>query len=107
MSKNSMRAKWNTANAKLANKPFDDLFNDGASKDVAINRQAARILKLEVFIQKFLDNFGDCGYCEGTGQVNKDTCPMCQETGKNIQSKGVLYVELPEEARELLYGGVP
>ena len=26
MSKHSMRAKWNTANAALANKPFDDLF---------------------------------------------------------------------------------
>lgn len=26
MPKNSLRAKWNTANARLANKPFDDLF---------------------------------------------------------------------------------
>ncbi len=26
MSKHSLRAKWNTANARLANKPFDDLF---------------------------------------------------------------------------------
>lgn len=28
MTNHSMRAKWSTANARLANKPFDDLFND-------------------------------------------------------------------------------
>lgn len=28
MSHNSLRAKWNTANAKLANKPFENIFKN-------------------------------------------------------------------------------
>lgn len=103
MSKNSMRAKWNTSNAKLANKPFDDLFNDGASKDVTISRQAARLLKLEVFVQKFLDNFDVCDWCNGKGVVAEEAeCLDCHGTGKRIASIGVLYVELPDEANALL-----
>jgi len=31
MPKHSWRAKWNTANARLANKPFDDLFTENGS----------------------------------------------------------------------------
>lgn len=36
MSKHSMRAKWNTANARLANKPFDDLFAEKPKKGVSM-----------------------------------------------------------------------
>ena len=69
-----------------------------------ILKQAARLLKLEVFVQKFLDNFDDCTLCNGKGTFSDDEieCRRCHGTGKDIVSVGVLYVELPEEARQLL-----
>ena len=56
------------------------------------------------FIQAFLDNFEMCRFCDGTGDMPdfRIECEHCKGTGKQIVSIGVLYVELPEEARRLL-----
>ncbi len=67
--------------------------------------QDARIAQLEAFVQKFLDNFEECDICEGKGQDETEgECTHCLGTGQNIVSYGVLYIELPEEARRLLDG---
>lgn len=39
MPKHSMRAKWNTANAKLANEPFANLFDDPSRVCVRCGRE--------------------------------------------------------------------
>jgi hypothetical protein len=52
--------------------------------------------------QKFLDNIKDCGTCLGQGIVRGHECPSCYGSGTRIVSRGVLMVELPNEARELL-----
>lgn len=69
--------------------------------------QDARIADLEAFAQKFLDNFTDCKACDGTGWDNDlDTeCIVCKGSKNRIASQGVLYVELPDEARALLAKG--
>lgn len=74
----------------------------------AVNRQA----ELEAFVQKFLDNFIDCDRCDGTGLQEGDLpleipCDFCDGVGKKINSRGVLLIELPEEARMLLKAGKP
>lgn len=60
--------------------------------------------KLEAFVQKFLDNFSSCDICNGKGFLPKGKieCHACHGTGKCIESIGVLYVELPAEAQDLL-----
>lgn len=60
-----------------------------------------RIQELESFLEKFLSNFVDCEYCVG-GMDGEDICRTCHGTGKHIESIGVLYVELPDEAKRLL-----
>jgi len=42
MPKNSQRAKWNTANARLANKPFDKLFDGSfrSTQEIADSMQS-------------------------------------------------------------------
>lgn len=63
-----------------------------------------RIAELEKFARAFLDNFKPCEDCSGTGWKKdwSDNCPKCHGTGTKIDSIGVLYVDLPEEARRLL-----
>lgn len=60
--------------------------------------------RIEGFIKKFLENFEDCEYCNGKGTFSEDEveCRVCHGTGKHIVSIGVLYVDLPQKARELL-----
>lgn len=69
-----------------------------------MSKQTARIEKLENFVRKFLGNFEDCTVCDN--QLGLDAagqeCNRCKGTGKQIDSQGVLYVELPDEAAELL-----
>lgn len=69
-----------------------------------ILKQAARLVKLEAFVQKFLDNFEECEHCNGTGVFSDDgfDCLICYGKGKHLKSVGILYVELPEDARQLL-----
>ena len=50
MSRYSARAQWNTANARLANKPFDNLFAD-------------KPCECYNFVQEPDDNPGVCGIC--------------------------------------------
>ena len=69
-----------------------------------VTAQQERIAELEAFAQKFLDNFEDCTLCDNGIDATGDTCSKCQGTSKQIDSRGVLFVELPEEARELLGG---
>ena len=74
-----------------------------------IAQQAARIVELkkrvqdlEVFCTKFLDNFEDCSLCELGLDAAGQICSRCEGTGKQIDSRGILFVELPDEARALL-----
>ncbi len=63
-----------------------------------------RIVDLEKFVRKFLDNFETCEACDGTGWIGRaeDNCHKCRGTGEQIASVGVLFVDLPNDARELL-----
>lgn len=83
----------------------------GTSKDaVHIGALEKENAALRAFAQKFLDNFKDCDYCGGKGQLEDKAygisfeCRQCQGVGKQIDSRGVLLVELPDEARQLLRG---
>lgn len=84
--------------------------NQNESTDHLIIRQMEKIGELEKhktalldFVQKFLDNFRTCDYCGGKGCLAHGIeCRVCAGTGRKIVSIGVLYVELPEEARALL-----
>ena len=60
--------------------------------------------ELAKFVNKFLENFVDCEYCAetGDGHLADTDCRICHGTGKHIDSIGILYVELPNEARKLL-----
>lgn len=81
------------------NKPaFADLLNSGA-KD--LQAKDARIAELEKFVTAFLDNFKPCDRCGGTGLSQDDTCPKCHGTREQIDSVGILYVDLKNEALEL------
>lgn len=79
----------------------DDLNYDNQMR---VSRQEKRISDLEKFVKKFIDNFEDCTVCDN--QLGLDAagqeCYRCKGTGKQIDSVGVLYVELPDEAAELL-----
>ena len=74
---------------------------DESDKDETIAALRARVAELKKFPLDFLDNFKTCEYCTG-GLLNGDTCPRCKGTGEQIDSIGILYVDLPEKARELL-----
>lgn len=54
------------------------------------------------FVRRFLDNFKTCDKCGGIGTWDADTCPRCHGTGEQIDSIGILLVDLPNKARELL-----
>ena len=72
-----------------------------------LQKVTTRITELESFVRKFLDNFDDCELCAGKGAYTDEyiECRRCHGTGKDIVSLGVLYVELPEHARQLLKKG--
>ena len=75
-----------------------------AEKNIKIEQQAARIVELEKFLEKFLRNFKFCEYCQGKGSFTHDDieCGVCHGTGSQIDSRGILFVELPDEAKTLL-----
>lgn len=87
------------ANPNLSTTDYDD------AVDAARLRE--RVALLEAFVRKFADNFDTCDHCNGKGTYthNKVECGRCHGTGKQIDSLGVLFVELPEDARALLNGG--
>jgi len=81
------------------------LLNGKVTKILEEKEKDARIAKLEAFVQAFVANFEPCPHCnEGTDEGTDDTCYTCQGTGMRIVSMGVLYVELPQMAEELLNG---
>ena len=74
------------------------------TEEKAFAEKSKHIQELEKFVEKFLANFKECEYCGGTGDghIPDTDCGICHGTGKNIDSIGILYVELPEEARALI-----
>ena len=76
-----------------------------AEKNTVIERQAVLIREFEKFAEKFLDNFKLCEHCQGKGSYTRNDieCGVCHGTGGQIDSVGILFVELPDEARTLLY----
>jgi DnaJ-class molecular chaperone len=74
------------------------------STQAYILRLEAENAKQKKFAEAFLDNFKTCVDCGGDGfdKSLKDTCSRCRGTGEQIDSVGVLYVDLPNKARELL-----
>ncbi|HLA88154.1 MAG TPA: hypothetical protein VJL10_09035 [Anaerolineales bacterium] len=80
---------------------FEELHGSQTQTIAALEAENA---KLREFVSKFSDNFSDCDYCNGKGVFSDDMieCRVCNGTGKHITSIGVMFVELPEEARALL-----
>ena len=93
---------WTRYPAKL---PIDQQVEKQSAAETMVVQYAARIKELEAFVKKFLDNFEDCPICEIGLDAAGQICSRCEGTEKQIDSRGVLFVELPEEARALLKGG--
>jgi hypothetical protein len=84
-------------------KSIDEKMTDALMEaNRTIAAQAEEIKRLRAFVRKFLGNFEDCTICENGLDATGEPCYRCQGTTKRIDSKGVLYVELPDEARALL-----
>ncbi len=64
------------------------------------------IHRLHDFVKKVSDNFKQCEYCGGTGKNPHsdidDECPKCNN-GLRINSVGVMFVEIPQEAADLIW----
>lgn len=60
---------------------------------------------LREFVEKVAGNFEQCEHCGGSGKNPysdiDDECPKCNN-GLRIVSVGVLFVEIPQEAAELI-----
>lgn len=63
-----------------------------------LERDRADLLQ---FLAKFLANFKPCDYCNGRATIGGDACFVCNGTGRKLESIGVLYVELIQEAEAL------
>ena len=81
----------------------EDLNYDNALR---VKRMEAKLKRMKKFIQAFLDNFEPCESCGGNGwnPIAEGTCHKCRGTGEQIESIGRLYVDLPNEARDILQG---
>jgi hypothetical protein len=97
MSHHSARAQWNTANARLANKPFDDLFTYDKPK------QEQTTVTEETLIQTIAHNYG----C--IAEVVRRACQMADYPADLLESRRAEYVEqvhelTPNDLANLDYG---
>ena len=77
---NSMRAKWNTANARLANKPFENLFNDESRVCVRCGRPYIEANKKYTRLYGVMCICGSQEWKDAEQSVQSDVCHECGET---------------------------
>ncbi len=80
MSHNSMRAKWNTANARLANKPFENLFDDESRVCVRCGRPYTEANK------KYTRLYGVMCICGSQEWKDAEQCVHPTAAGGSAQS---------------------
>jgi hypothetical protein len=87
MSKLSGRAQWNTANAKLANKPFENLFDDPSRVCVRCERPYTNANKVYTRLYGVMCVCGSQEWKAVEQRMQSDVCPVCG--GDGIQNSGV------------------
>lgn len=80
MPKHSMRAKWNTANAKLANEPFANLFDDPSRVCVRCGREYIEANKVHTRLYGVMCVCGSQEWQAVEHSVQRTGCPVCKES---------------------------
>ena len=75
-------------------------FDVSADLQAQVTAQAAEIAKYREALKMFLENFETCSTCES--EETEDACHDCGGTGRQIVSRGMLYTDIYEAAREAL-----